>query len=407
MSVKLTIRTIGKRVEYAIENNIKLAQSGKIPVAYNIEGPAGAGKTSIIKQLAGQLDMPFIRLDLSSITVDDLIGMPFKQVEICNSDTLECVWVNEREVDHYFKQNYTPTNNSRTSYALPKWFKSVEGDNPVILYLDDFTRAPLQVIQACMSIIDEQRFNTFTLPAGSTVLLSSNPEVDDSGQFYSVTSLDGAHNTRYLTLKCKFDLDEWVEDFGEKNVDGRLINFLLSNPEIVSGIKITNNDGETIKKSPIRLWTKFADAISNIKDFEKEASLEMISDFGSCLPQEHIMMFTQFIANKLDKIPTPKEIVDDFNAEDTLYKLIFKDNKQSANASIASILQKRLCAYALNYQHELKPNELDKIINIIFSNSKKLFSKDLTHIAATKLVSVKGVTKNQHVMKIIAEQYKS
>lgn len=403
--IKLTIRTIGKRINHLIETNQKLAQKGLMPVSLNIEGPAGVGKTSVIKNLANKLNMPFVRLDLGSITVDDLIGMPYKQVEICHHETNECVWVNEKEVEHYFKTGYTPTNNSRTEYALPKWFKQTEhSDVPMILYLDDFNRAPLQVLQACMPIIDEHRFNTFVLPAGSTVLLSSNPEVDDSGEFYSVTSMDGAHSTRYLKLAAKFDLDEWVEDYGEKNVDGRLINFFLNNPEVITGVNISSKDDKSVKNVPIRLWTKFADAISTLDDFSTDESVELISDFGSSLPNDYISMFIQFIRNRLDKIPTPKEILANIDAEKLLEGVILKNGK--ANAAISSIIQKRLCAFLINYSDEISQQEIDKIVNLIFNNRSHLFSKDLTHIAATKLVALKKVSKNPAILKIIAEQYK-
>lgn len=403
--IKLTLRTTGKRIAYLIENNKMLAAQGKLPVALNIEGPAGVGKTSIVKQKALESGMTFIRLDLGSITIDDLIGMPLKQVELCTPDKESCIWVNEREVDHYFNNGYTPTNNTRTTYALPQWFKCVEQTQPVVLYLDDFTRAPQQVIQACMPIIDEQRFNTFSLPLGSTVILSSNPEVDDSGVFYSVTALDSAQNTRYLTLSAKFDLDEWVEDFGEMNVDSRLINFFLTNPEIINGVGQSQIDGKTIKKAPIRLWTKFADAISGIQQFDDSESLEMINDLGSCFPTEHIVLFTQFINNKLDRIPTPRHILADPKAHETLEKLILNNGK--TNSSIASIIQKRICAFLLNFHEELNSNEIDKLVDLLFAKQYNLFTKDLIHIAATKLVKVKSIMKNQNFMKVVTEQYKS
>ena len=56
---------------FMIENNKKLASEGKKPVALEIEGNAGIGKTSIISQTARETDCHFVRLNLAEITLED------------------------------------------------------------------------------------------------------------------------------------------------------------------------------------------------------------------------------------------------------------------------------------------------------------------------------------------------
>jgi hypothetical protein len=73
------------------------------------------------------------------------------------------------------------------------------------------------MVNACMTLIDEQRYNSWALPKGSTIILSTNP---DNGDFM-VQSEDKAHETRRLKMQMKADVDiwaHWAEGYG---VDSR------------------------------------------------------------------------------------------------------------------------------------------------------------------------------------------
>lgn len=58
-------------LHYFVENNVKLAKEGKVPIAMEIEGMPGTAKTSVVKQLSQELDMHYIRLNLAEIEVCD------------------------------------------------------------------------------------------------------------------------------------------------------------------------------------------------------------------------------------------------------------------------------------------------------------------------------------------------
>ena len=54
-----------------VNNNVRLAQNGRQPVAINIVGEAGISKTSIVKELASEMDLNFIRLNCAEIEAAD------------------------------------------------------------------------------------------------------------------------------------------------------------------------------------------------------------------------------------------------------------------------------------------------------------------------------------------------
>ena len=56
-----------KVLNYLIDNNRKLEESGQSKLAVNIEGAAGIGKTTMVADLAKERGMTFCKLNLSML----------------------------------------------------------------------------------------------------------------------------------------------------------------------------------------------------------------------------------------------------------------------------------------------------------------------------------------------------
>ncbi len=121
--VKLNIDELKNFINHMVVNNQFIQAQGKVPVAVNIEGEAGLGKTSSILQLAKELDMAVIKLNLSQIEeLGDLVGFPFKEFEVENKDGAK-KWIQESLLDTYIKGGFRPTSQSRMSHASPEWIQ--------------------------------------------------------------------------------------------------------------------------------------------------------------------------------------------------------------------------------------------------------------------------------------------
>jgi len=82
--VNLNLNEIEEFLDHIIKNNKDLQEAGKVPVAVNIEGGAGIGKTSKIAQIAKKNNMNFIRLNIAQIEeIGDLVGFPIRQFQVC------------------------------------------------------------------------------------------------------------------------------------------------------------------------------------------------------------------------------------------------------------------------------------------------------------------------------------
>jgi len=330
--VNLNIDEMKKRLSHLIENNRFLQAKGKIPLAAAIEGESGLGKTSMTLQLANELGLNHYKLNLSQIEeIGDLVGFPVRQFEVCKG--AECLWVDEPAIESYTHQGFTFTGKNRMGYCPPFWIAGREAGG--ILILDDWTRADTRFIQAVMELIDRQTYISWKLPKDWHIILTSNP---DNGEYF-VNATDSAQRTRFMSFNLIFDKECWARWAEEQEIDGRCINFLLKHSEVIKG------------EVNSRSITNFFNAISSLKNFEETESLALIQDMGEgSIGSEVTSLFTTFIHNKLDKLPSPEDIFDLKVKGETIVKMlkdVVTDSKKQYRADIASILSTRIINYTV------------------------------------------------------------
>ncbi len=368
--VQLNTDELKQFVTHVVNNNKYLQENGKIPVAVNIEGEAGIGKTSTILQYANENNLHFVKLSLSQLEeLGDLVGFPIKEFEVAKTtDDGKRVakWIPENIMPLYIQQKYVPTGEKRMTHAQPEWIQG-KGENGLLI-LDDYTRADARFMQATMEIIDRQEYISWKLPKGWTVILTSNPDNGD----YQVTSLDEAQKTRFITSYLKFDIDCWARWAEENEIDTRCINFMLLHPEL------------TEKRANARSFTTFFNSISSLDSFENSLPIIQMIGEGS-VGGEFATMFTMFINNKLDKLVTPKDVLTNNSWEyikGQLKSCIGEGNNYRAD--IASLMTTRIINYAVHYSNNNTVTQplIDRVTNLITDD---IFSNDL------KYYIVKGI----------------
>lgn len=166
---------------HIVNNNRYIQQQGKNPVSTEIIGPSGLGKTSIALQLANELGLNFVKLNLAQIEeLGDLIGFPIREFQVTKADSVSRsakpaeqkfkfekvlengkmtmkkvpivdemnsqppslkseVWVDENAIENYIKNGYALTGKKRMSYCPPEWIADKKGGG--ILILDDWNRS--------------------------------------------------------------------------------------------------------------------------------------------------------------------------------------------------------------------------------------------------------------------------
>lgn len=358
--VALNANELKQFLTHIIENNRVIQKQDKIPVSVEVIGESGIGKTSTIIQLAKELELNFVKLNLSQIEeIGDLVGFPIRQFEMQKNEESEKIWVDENILDEKIKQGYYSTGLNRMSYCAPEWISGKESGG--ILLLDDWNRADIRFIQAVMELIDRQQYISWSLPKDWHIILTANPDNGD----YLVSSIDNAQKTRFITVNLKYDVDCWAKWAEENHIDGRCINFMLLHPELVT----TEINSRSV--------SMFFNSISSIKSFDNQLPLIQMIGEGSVGP-EFSSMFTMFINNKLDKMISPQNIMeqDEKYVLNTLKSIVGKDDNYRAD--LASTLSTRIVNYLDIFS---KSNSINKEVTNRISTiiNEKIFTNDICY----------------------------
>lgn len=211
---------------------------------------------------------------------------------------------------------------------------------------------------------------------------------------------------RFVTFNVKWDIDSWSEWAEEAELDSRAINFLLAH-----SMELMDRSVAKEAKVNARNYTMFANIISGIDDWSKPANLAAILQIasGCFLDDDNIVggLFTTFIANKLDKLLSPEDLVmKDWNyVKGMLNKQLYDGDHYRAD--IASIVTTRFVNYSL-YHFSKKGSKtdviIDRILNII-DNDKVLLTEDLIFTLVKTLNKKYGARCNKLMLnpKLIAK----
>lgn len=371
--MELTLGEIKPILKYIINNNKSLQERGEFPVSVQLTSLPGIGKTSLVEQIASEIGANYIKKNLSQMSdPGELCGWPIKEHYVCKND--ECRWITAELIESYSKAGWEISEETRMSYAIPEWIKSIDPNKPTILNLDDINRSSTTVLAAVMELISRQEYFSWKLPPNSTVVLTANPEGGD----FNVTEIDEAIKTRMLNFNIKFDKYDWAKYAEEKGYNNQAINFML-----LYGDELIDRSKARQSKINARNYTMFINTISSIDDWSKPENLAFILQIasGCFLDEDDIVggLFTTFIANKLDKLPSPEDLINkDWNdIKKTLESQLY--DKDKYRADVASVITTRFINYSLLYLSQ-SGSKIDLIIDRILKivdNEKLLLTEDL------------------------------
>lgn len=390
----MTLNEFKEVFSYLLDNNKHLEDNNLRPIAVGVEGEAGIGKTTLIEDIAKERGMTMCKVNLAQLEeIGDLVGMPIKEYEVAwveNGQVKQTRWMPESQTKH-LDLRLKLTGKVRMSYAPPAWLPMNENPNGTIVFLDDYTRANSMFMQATMEIINTASYISWKLPKYTSIVLSSNP---DDGQF-SVTSLDNAQKTRFINFNVKFNIEDWAKWAEEAEIDGRAINF-----ELLYGDEIFKKYNNVQTVNP-RSYTTFCKAISGLKNWDNPDTLALILQISKgCFlnDKDNIIgnLFTTFIANKLDRLIQPKDMIElKWDALEPKMKNCVYDNG-NFRPEIASVLTIRFMNYVLHLfgtKGAIKENVVyDRILEIV-NNDEMLFSEDLIfHLVKSLITKYPGRT---------------
>lgn len=176
--------------------------SGNVPF---IQGKAGISKSASMKRIADENGWKYIDIRLSQKDETEVGGFPYREF-------------NEKLGEQVLK------------YALPAWFvEACESKVPVLLHFEELNRAHSYVRNACLEILNERTLNNVKLP--DTVYMCASGNLGGDEDNCDVEELDAAVRNRLVILTYEPGLNQWMEEFAQKNVHPLITTFLKMKPE--------------------------------------------------------------------------------------------------------------------------------------------------------------------------------
>lgn len=162
-------------VGHPLRELVKTAYQADLPVL--LEGTHGLGKSEILMQVADELGIDHLVMDLSLCEPTDLVGLP-------------------------------QFDKGRTVFAPPA---ELPTSGKGLLILEEINRAPRHVRAPCLQLLTARRLNSYKLPEGWLPVASINPsDHDDEDYRYDVEELDPALRSRFIVVSVKPGLREWL-----------------------------------------------------------------------------------------------------------------------------------------------------------------------------------------------------
>jgi hypothetical protein len=166
----------------------------------SIEGAPGGGKTTIVHEVAQELDVPCIERHMPTMLVEDF-GVLFPE-----------------------------TNNNTLHYKLPDWFP-VKGRSPErgILLFDDRNQAGPDLQKVLANICQARTLHGVEMPDGWMVVSTGNRQADRAGANRVLSHL----RNRETVLELETHLDDWTAWAINNDVKPEVISFIRFRPGLL------------------------------------------------------------------------------------------------------------------------------------------------------------------------------
>ena len=293
-----------------------------------IKGVHGLGKSESAHQYAKENNMHFEPLILSLMDTGDMLGLPVtKEVNGVMStqwaapswyiNIVQAAWPAELDIDKLeftdkdFQEKALRVISSQkplTTKALNDYYckyynvpndrlqllrqdkVTYKDSKRSVLFLDEFNRAPADILNASLQLILDHRLHTHELPIvngqETLVVAAVNPADGD----YTVQEFDPALLDRFVDCEVTPDFSSWLKWAKNNNVNQMVIDFLVDNQ---SKFHFTPKDG-TKGASP-RSWTRLGTYMDRIEDTSKDVMTHYLKGtVGSSIAAQFLLFYNNY-----------------------------------------------------------------------------------------------------------------
>lgn len=380
-----------------VKNTVELVLlSGKVPT---LVGSCGIGKTQIMKEVANEMNLKLITVEMSLLKDGEIGGLPIVTDKKENGRVFKTT---EYAIHHKIKEmNHTLTLTKDGKEMAPD--KSNAKYDGVLLFLDEINRSSFEVMQESMNIILNRNINGFDIPEDVYVTAAMNPsKAGGANGSYQTNELDDAQLDRLTIIDVTPDAKNWLEfatdnkftmethETGREfvpldktvyktNIHNEIIEFISADPSQLNTIGSPTVQPGDVFATP-RSW-EFASDILRTYELNKNnfGETHLGLALKGTIGQKGYLDFTKFSSNnKNPLIPAAK-----FFEGKTLNKAVIEEFKDQSDSR--QYLMAKSCMQTLSEANKLTKNMKERYMDII-----QLLPSD-------RMVALLRYTKNNYI----------
>lgn len=173
-------------------------------------GPAGVGKTELVRQVAREEDLAFLSYSITHHTRQSLLGLPSLREEVVDGERVSTT-------------RYT------VSEVIAAIWREMErtGKREGILFLDEFNAASATLHPVMLELLQNKTLGTHAIPDGWMLVAAGNPGAYNR----SAEGLDAVTADRLRMLWLRADLKDWRAYMVPRGVHPAVLSYLECHPE--------------------------------------------------------------------------------------------------------------------------------------------------------------------------------
>jgi hypothetical protein len=274
-------------------------------------GRHGIGKSTLVYQLAKQMDLEVVERRASQMTEGDLLGLPKVEDNV-------------------------------TQWLAPEWLHTA-CNKPVILFLDEVDRATMEVRQGIFELCDSRKIAGYTLHPDTLIFAAVNG--GEHGAQYQVGEMDPAELDRYTVFDVEPTVEDWLA-WAKDEVCDEIWNFINQNHQHLEH----KEDYEPNKVYPSRRsWERLSKTLNGLDKIEHSPTLYHLAT--AFVGFEAAIALNDFIKN-YERQVTVEDIIDDGKLELT------KDWKINDHNALIEKMKAKEC-----FAEKLSDNRLQNVAN--------------------------------------------
>ena len=276
----VTIAQARKAIEQAVRIYFRRDRSGRYTMNRRrarpicLMGPAGIGKTEIVRQVADEYNLAFLSYSITHHTRQSIIGLPCLTESIVDGNP--CT-VTEYTMSEIIAQVH------ETMYLTGKQ----EG----ILFLDEFNCASESLRPIMLQLLQDKSFGPHSIPDGWLLVLAGNP----SEYNRAATDLDSVTADRLRMIHIEPDYAAWRGYMTQHNIHPVILSY-LDNHKDHFYVYCRDNTGTALVTA--RGWEDLSVMLTELEQADEKLDLAFVAQYiqASQIARSFFSYYTQYAA---------------------------------------------------------------------------------------------------------------